>query len=62
MKWNISGIDPSKPSKDNGRVIYDSIIAPSITGAVATFCNRYPMTVQLSIIRSHSNDSESVAA
>lgn len=62
MKWEVTGIDPNKPAKDKGRVVIEDIVSSSITGAVATFCNKHPRTIQLSIVSIEDRDSEAVAA
>ena len=62
MKWEVSGVDPSKPAKDKARVICEDIISPSITGAVATFCNKHPRIIQLAIVSIEEPTEEDVAA
>lgn len=55
--WDVSGVDPTKPSNDYGRMVAEIIDATDIAMAVFKFCKRYPHTTQLSIIEA-ANDAE----
>lgn len=56
MKWEVSGIDPSKSKLKKARVIQDTIDAVDIIAAVRIFCGKYPNIVQLMIVRTRDGN------